>query len=57
MKEQFISRLNDDGMTTEIIKELTTFKRHEFSDKNHVLAWAKRVFYKGCWIALLESFN
>ena len=43
LKEQFIHSLNDKGMLSKIIKELTSKSNDEQTTSEGVLAWAKRV--------------
>ena len=43
LKQQFIYGLNDDEMSTEIIRELTKCEKNVIIPSETVLVWAKRV--------------
>ena len=57
LKEQFIHRLNDSEMLTEIIREFTESDENVIIPSEHVLTWAKRVEVHRAQAAVINSLH
>ena len=56
IKRTILNGINDDDdMITEIIRELTTFKKISEVTSKQVLAWARRVEAQRVWKAIIKA--
>ena len=57
LKEQFIQRLNDSEMATEMIRELTKSNANMMIPSEHIVTWTKRIETQRAQAAVINSLH